>query len=137
MFVTFFKSALYTSAKVILQIYIPAVLQVFQQLHCPQQCFPKCGQELHGRHSTSYYTASNGMKSQGDRVIRFLILSNILTRLRRKSPLLLSLTLDNLLTEKTFIGSVIWLKYFKIFCFHCIYFKSHLLYIESSIGFPR
>lgn len=41
---------------------------------------------MHGRNSTSYYTEANGMKSQRDRVIQPVSLSE-LTRLRSKSPL--------------------------------------------------
>lgn len=85
------------------------------------------------------------MKSQGDGAIHFVNLSNLLTRLRRKSPLAEGEGGERgggrerekgREGEETFIGSSIWQNFFNIFCFPCIYFKTYLLCIASYIDFP-
>lgn len=69
-----------------------------------------------GRNSTSYYTEANGMKSQRDRVIQPVSLSE-LTRLRSKSPLA-SLRASGVGVggeEETFTASSIWQNFSTLF----------------------
>ena len=95
---------------------------------------------MHGRNSTSYYAEVNGMKSQRDRVIHPVSLSE-LTRLRSKSPLA-SLTASGVgVGVGGGRGDIHSQQYLAKFFQHCfllpwIYFKTYLLCMARYIDFP-